>query len=119
MNNKTDYMKNFKNVTARVEQETEYGLYVWRMEDGRYVGDSQGRLMAIPSKQGDISRISKIRQEAKSLGIEGGEPHYMPDVYPVTDGEYESMRERMDDGLMGDPADPGNLGSLSSQEYDK
>ena len=107
--------KYFKNLRMRVEQETPYGLYVWKMPDGRYVGDGEGRLMAIASAQGDLKRIAKLAAEAKALGIEEGEPHYMPDKYPVSDHEYEEQQERMESGIMADPADPGNLSDMDGR----
>lgn len=105
-----DSLKHVKNVRRTVEQETEYGVYVWKMPDGRYLSDGEDRLLSINSRQHDFARMAKLQQVVRSFGIDEGEPHYLADRYKVTDGEWESMRERMEDGWMADPADPGNLG---------
>lgn len=117
MNNNIDYSKFFKNLTAKVEQETEYGVYVWKMPNGQYAGDGQGHLMMIRSRQGDFSRMLKLTKAAHSMGLEEGSPHYMPDKYPVSDLEHDDQRERMENGIMADPADPGNLKTVNGREY--
>ena len=117
MDNNTDYSKFFNNLTAEVEQETEYGLYVWKLPDGRYVGDGDGHMMAIASRQNDIKKMMRLKSAAKGMGIEEGGLHYLPDKYPVTDSEYDLQVERMDNGLMADPADPGNLTDMDGRGY--
>jgi hypothetical protein len=115
MENNTDYSKFFKNLSASVEQETEYGVYVWEMPTGQYLGDGGGRFLSIDSRQNDIKRMTQLANEVKSFGVTEGSIHFLADRYKVTDGEWESMMERLDNEQMPDPADPGNLEGLKDE----
>lgn len=102
--------KYIKNKRVTKVKETDYGVYVWKMPDGAYLSDGEDRLLSINSRQGDLKRMAALQRVVRSYGIEKGEPHYLPDRYKVTDGEYESMMERLEDGYIPDPGSPGNLG---------
>jgi len=101
-------MENIKNARASVVPETEYGVYVWKLDDGSYLSDGDDRVLSINSRADDLLRMSKLQTVVRSYGIQEGRPHYLPDQYKVTDGEYESMRERLDSGWIPDPASRGN-----------
>lgn len=97
-----------KNVRAQEIDEVPYGVYVWKMPNGQYVGDEDGNMMSIQSRRGDIQKMAELRRVAQYYGLEEGEPHYISGGRWVTDEEYDLMRERMEEGLVPDPADPGN-----------
>lgn len=97
-----------QNVRATVEKETEYGVYVWKFPDGSYLSDGEDRLLSVDSRQGDLKRMAMLQRVVRSYGIDEGEPHYLPDRWKVTDGEYDSMMERLENGWIPDPALPGN-----------
>lgn len=85
-----------------------YGIYVWRMPDGRYVGDEDGNWMNVVAKKGDPKRIAQLKDAARYYGIEDGAPHFLSGNRRVTDEEHEEQRRRMDWGLVPDPQDIGS-----------
>lgn len=91
-----------------VVEESEYGTYVWKMDDGREVGDSDGRRMNIYAKKGDLKALKALHEVARSYGIEEGGPVFMSGKRPVTDEEYQEQLTRMKLGLTPDPLDPSN-----------
>lgn len=93
-----------KNRTSVVE-ETNIGIYVWEMPDGRWVGDEDGNFMLIRAKKGDLKRISQIKDAAKSYGITEGRPVFLAGHRPVSEEEYQEQRARLHLGLVPDPED--------------
>lgn len=85
-----------------------YGIYVWKMPDGRIVGDDDGNWMNIVAKKGDQKRIAQLREAARYYGITEGGPYFMSGNRRVTDEEYEEQRMRMEWGLVPDPQDIGS-----------
>lgn len=82
-----------------------FGVYVWEMPDGRYVGDEDGNLLSINSVFGDLDRISKLGRAARSFGINEGKPVFLPGHRKISDAEYERQKERMSQGLIPDELD--------------
>jgi len=95
-----------KNKIKEIE-ETIYGVYVWEMPDGRWVGDDDGHYMLIPSVKGDIVKVQALRNAAKSYGVTEGKPKFLAGRRKVTDEEYEEQRQRLNAGLTPDPWDIG------------
>ena len=85
------------------------GIYVWRMPNGKWVQDTDGNVMHIPSKYGDLSRMAKLADAARYFGIEDGGPQFIDGGHAVTDSEYEYQNERAAAGLLADPYDVGAL----------
>jgi hypothetical protein len=92
-------------MAAKVVEETNIGIYVWEMPDGRWVGDDQGHFMYIKAKKGDQRRINQLRDAARSYGVTEGKPHFLAGHRPVTDEEYEEQVERLHEGYQPDPYD--------------
>jgi len=89
----------------RTIEETDIGIYVWEMPDGRWVGDGEGNWMNIRARKGDRKRIAAMVDAAKAHGITEGRAVFVSGVRPVTDDEYEEQRQRMLFGLTPDPQD--------------
>jgi hypothetical protein len=85
--------------------EVSYGVYFWQMPSGALVTDGEGRYLSIPSMRGDIKRIKKIKQAAKSYGLEEGEPIFMSGYRQITDNEYDEQVQRREWGLIPDELD--------------
>ena len=96
---------NTKNI-QRVD-ESHYGVYVWEMPDGRIVGDDQGRFLSIDSKYGDGEKIRMLKEVVRYYGVEQGFPKFFPGHRKVSDSEYDHHSERMREGKIPDPLDPG------------
>jgi hypothetical protein len=95
------------NKRVKEVQETKYGVYVWEMPDGKWVGDDEGHYMLVPATQGDKDSIKAITDAAKSYGIEEGGPVFLAGRRKVTDEEYSLQETRLKLGLTPDPYDIG------------
>lgn len=98
-------------------QESNIGVYVWEMPDGRWVGDDEGNFLSISSMGGDPKRIQQLKQAVRSYGVEVGAPLFLPGQRKVTDEEYEEQRLRMESGLLPDEYDIAAL--IEEQQYRK
>lgn len=96
-------------VKRQLVKEVPYGLYVWRMPDGRWVGDDQGNFLNVQAMEGDLTKIQMLVNAVKEFGIEEGSPLYLSGNRRVTDEEYEEQIMRMKWGLIPDPEDVGAL----------
>ena len=81
-------------VKKRVTQveEVNYGLYLWMMPDG-IVADEDGNYLNIASIKGDIRKINKLKEVAKSYGLEEGKPLWFSGHRRVTDEEYQEQKD--------------------------
>lgn len=94
-----------KKSSVRTVNEAEYGVYVWEMPDGRWVGDDEGNWMLISGVKGDRVAMKKLEEAAKSYGITEGAPVFLSGHRRVSDEEYEEQRQRMLLGLVPDTKD--------------
>lgn len=86
-------------------EEVNYGLYMWQMPDESLVMDDEGGYLCIPSLRGDVRQITKLKKEAKNLGLEEGAPIFFSGHRTVTDEELLEQKSRSDLGLVPDPKD--------------
>lgn len=98
-------MEKPRNIKITPVEETDLGVYVWRMPDGRWVGDDQDNYLSISAQKGDLKRIHQLTEAVRSYGINDGAPYFLPGRRKVTDDEYEEQRERLDAGLLPDEYD--------------
>jgi len=87
----------------------EYGVYVWRTDDGKYVTDADYNYMMIQSKKGDQSKIAALAAAARAHGVPGGQAEFRSGQRPVSKAEYEYQKEREAAGHVPDPYDLGNM----------
>ncbi len=92
-----------------VVDDVNYGVYVWRTDDGSYVGDEDGNYMLIASRKGDQKNIAALERSARYYGIEGGQPEFRSGARPVSQSEYEDQVARQRAGLVPDKYDLGSL----------
>lgn len=90
-------------------EEVPWGLYLFELPNGMYLGDEDGNLLNIPAQRGDIKKMNRICEVAKVLGFPEGTPVFMSGVRRVTSDEYDDQKERMLDGKTPDPYDVGAL----------
>lgn len=86
-------------------KETRRGTYLWRMPDGKFVGDDSGHFLMIESMEGDQIRMRALADEARNLGVDEGSPCFFRGNRIVDDEEYEHQKQRFDWGLTPDPLD--------------
>lgn len=85
--------------------EAEYGVYVWELPDGRWVGDGEGNWMTISGVKGDRIAMKKLEDAAKAHGVTEGAPAFLSGHRRVTDEEFEEQRQRLMLGLVPDTQD--------------
>jgi hypothetical protein len=90
-----------------VENNAEYGLYVWKMETGKIFGDGEGNFMNIPARKYDIDAINRITQAASHYGAGPGKASFMPGVTRITDEEHSVQVDRMKQGFIASEFDTG------------
>jgi hypothetical protein len=90
-----------------VENDAEYGIYVWKTEAGRIFGDGDGSFMNIPARKYDITAINRITQAAAHYGAGAGEAVFMPGVTRITDEEHSVQIDRMKQGYIPSEFDTG------------
>ena len=83
-----------------IENNAEYGLYVWKMANGKIFGDGDGNFMNIPARKYDITAINRITQAAAHYGAGEGKASFMPGVTRITDEEHSVQKDRMSQGLI-------------------
>jgi hypothetical protein len=93
----------------RPVEETVYGLYVWKLPDGRILADNDDNLLNVPAKKHDLRQIAKLRAAAKYFGFEEGEPVFLSGRRRVTDSEFAEQQDRLHEGLTPDKYDVGAL----------
>lgn len=93
----------------REVKETRRGVYLWRMPDGKFVGDDDGHFLMIAAMEGDQQRLRALADEARSLGIDEGAPCFFRGNRIVDDEEYEYQKQRFEWGLTPDPFDIASI----------
>lgn len=88
-------------------EETDYGLYLWKMPNGSLIADEDKNFLNIPAHRNDQKKIQMLRDAVRSLGIEEGEPIFFSGHRRVTDEEYEYQKQRLEWGLIPDEQDYG------------
>lgn len=83
-----------------VENNSEYGLYVWKTETGKIFGDDDGNFMNIPARKYDLSAINRITQAAAHYGAGEGKAVFMPGVTRITEEEHSVQIDRMKQGYI-------------------
>jgi hypothetical protein len=93
----------------KVVEESNFGVYVWRMDDGRIVTDDELSPLNIPSERGDLSKIKMLTDAARHYGIISGGPVFVAGSRRVTEDEYAEQKQRLAWGLTPDIYDAGAL----------
>ena len=96
-----------KKKSHQVIEETNLGIYVWEMPDGRWIGDEDGNFLSVAARKGDKVKMDMIAREVKSYGIYVGQPKFLSGRRKIDDEEFEYQRQRLEWGLVPDPLDIG------------
>lgn len=94
--------------SAEIAEETQLGIYVWEMPDGRWIGDDDGNYLSIQSIKGNRSRMNALAEVVRSYGIDTGKPLFLSGRRKINDEEFEHQKQRLEWGLVPDPLDIGN-----------
>lgn len=94
--------------STQIAEETTLGIYVWEMEDGRWIGNDTGDYLSITSMKGNKANIEALAAVVRSYGIESGKPLFLAGRRKIDDEEFEHQHMRLKAGLIPDPLDIGN-----------
>jgi len=83
-----------------LDKQYDWGIYVWKKENGKWFTDGEGNILNIPSHRGDEIQLHKIRQAAAYHGEPNGSPVFFAGMGRVSDEEYSEQVERMKNGLI-------------------
>lgn len=94
-----------KTLNKQEVKEVPWGVYLWRMPDGRFVGDDAGHFLMIQSMEGDNQKMQMLADAARNCGVDEGAPCFFRGNRIVSDEEYEEQKQRLKWGLTPDPLD--------------
>jgi hypothetical protein len=97
-----------KKSTRMLQEESNLGIYVWEMPDGRWIGDDDGNFLSVTSKKGNRSLIDALAREVRSYGIYEGGPKFLSARRKISDEDFAHQKQRLEWGLVPDPLDIGN-----------
>lgn len=83
-----------------VENKADYGLYAWKLPDGKLFKDDYGNILNIVSRKYDFGKMAELRRAAESCGRGDGEPVFLAGVGRVTEEEYQEDLDRISNGLL-------------------
>ena len=93
---------------TEIAEETNLGIYVWEMPDGRWIGDDEGNFLSVTSMKNNKSKIEALVKAVKSYGINEGQPKFLSGRRKIDDEEFEYQNQRLKWGMIPDPLDIGN-----------
>ena len=88
-------------------EETTLGIYVWKMPDGRWIGDEEGNFLSVTSMKGNKAKMDALANEVRSFGIYEGEPLFLAGRRKIDDEEHQYQQQRLKWGMVPDPLDIG------------
>lgn len=104
-----------KKTNIRTVEEAAYGVYIWEMPNGQWVGDDDGNFLSVAAMKGDLKRINELTAAARHYGIMVGKPLFLSGHRKIDDEEYEYQKQRQAFGLIPDESDIPAL--VSEQIY--
>lgn len=93
---------------TEIIEDTNLGIYVWQMDDGRWIGDDSGNFLSVTSMKGNKANIEALAKAVRSFGIDTGQPLFLSNRRKIDDEEFEHQQMRLRAGLIPDPLDIGN-----------
>lgn len=90
-----------KRMVRPVEEDFDFGIYVWQFNDGTYLSDGDGNYLNIAGRKFDLEKMAALNSAVKYYGVdtETGKVVFLPGVTRATDSEYEEDQERFRSGL--------------------
>lgn len=82
-----------------VGDKSEYGIYCWKLPDGRLLGNEEGDPLVIDAYYNEKPRIEMLREYAKGYGFPDGEPVFFPGKKPLTREQWELQQELLEQGI--------------------
>ncbi len=90
------------NSSFKPVKETSFGMYVWQLPDGTYLGNTEGDILNVMSEEYDLGKMKILRDAATHYGYAEGKCVFLPGRRRVTEEELEEQQERLRLGLTPD-----------------
>lgn len=87
-------------------RETDLGVYVWQMPNGKFLANEHADVLNIPSEFGDIQKMAELQKAAmywlKVMGLpQEGKPVFW-DVHRCSEEEYMEQVYELENGILSD-----------------
>jgi hypothetical protein len=82
-----------------------YGVCLWQLPDKSYIMDMEQNYLSVYGRINDPVLESRMIRAAKSLGVEVGQPVWLPGFRKITTSEWEDQMAELQDGGIPDPVD--------------
>ena len=89
-----------KSKTTVIPKMYDWGIYAWKLANGRWFTDGHGNVLNVPSHRGDLEQMAKLSAAAAHYGEPDGEPVFFPGLNRVSDETYSEQIDRMKNGLI-------------------
>lgn len=96
-----------KTKVTPIPKQGDWGLYVWKLPNGRILGDEHGNILNIPGKSNDIQAMAKLQAAAREFGYEEGTALFKAHISRVSEDEHAEQVARMKEGLIPSLTDQG------------
>ena len=83
-----------------IDKMYDWGIYVWKRQNGKWFTDGQGNILNIPSMKGDLTKIAELKKAAAYYGEPDGEAVFFAGLSRISDEEYAEQKQRMSEGLI-------------------
>ena len=87
---------------SQVKPNVGWGLYMWKLPNGKLFQDGDGNYLSIPSRRNDLEKMAIIKSAAAYNGKLEGEAHFEPGVEQRTEEEYQEQKSKMEAGEIND-----------------
>ena len=100
-----------KHRISEVKPDVSWGLYMWRLPNGRLLQDGSGNYLNIPAHKNDLRKMAEVKSAARDFGKPEGELHFEPGVARATDSERQEQEEMLVAGEML----PNDFGAIADE----
>ena len=78
----------------------DWGVYYWRLPNGKKFSDGNGNFLTIESYKGDLAKIKELQDAAAYYGQPEGTAVFEPGARKISDEEYSEQLDRLQQGLI-------------------
>jgi hypothetical protein len=78
----------------------DWGVYYWRLPNGRKFSDGSGNFLTIASDKGDLAKIQQLQDTAAHHGRPDGTAVFEAGARKITDEEHSEQIDRLKQGMI-------------------
>ena len=88
---------NITRKNMRIIPESNLGVYLWMLPNGKWLADEDNNLLSCDSVEGDIRVMAEMAAAARAVGFPDGKAVWQP-AHKCTNEEYEEQLEELRNG---------------------